>query len=82
VFALGFKERTDKKDALVLASSLTGFKVEWMNAVRGDEVPDKALPSVSLSSQEKAISDQRIGVGLGTQKWNSRMLEGSYEYHF
>jgi len=51
VFGIGFKERTDKKDAMVLASSLTGFKVEWVDAVRGDDVPEKALPLVSTSDQ-------------------------------
>lgn len=44
VFAVGLPERSDKRDALVLASSLTGFKVDWIDGVRGEQVVDKALP--------------------------------------
>lgn len=44
VFAVGLKERSDKRDALTLISSLTGFKIDWINGVRGEEVVDKALP--------------------------------------
>jgi hypothetical protein len=43
---LGLKERSDKRDAMVLASSLTGFDVEFIDGVRGEEVVDKALPVV------------------------------------
>jgi len=43
---LGLKERSDKRDAMVLASSLTGFDVEFLDAVTGDEVSDKVLPLV------------------------------------
>ena len=44
VFAVGLPERSDKRDALALASRLTGFEIEWIDGVRGEEVPDKALP--------------------------------------
>lgn len=44
VFAVGLKERSDKRDALTLISSLTGFKIDWINGIRGEEVVDKALP--------------------------------------
>ena len=44
VFAVGLPERSDKRDALALASRLTGFEIEWVDGVRGEEVPDKALP--------------------------------------
>jgi hypothetical protein len=33
---------------MVLASSLTGFDVEFIDGVRGEEVVDKALPVVCL----------------------------------
>jgi hypothetical protein len=44
VFAVGLPERSDKRDALVLTSSLTGFEIEWIDGVRGEDVVDKALP--------------------------------------
>lgn len=44
VFVVGLPERTDKRDAIALTSSLTGFDVEWVDGVRGEEVPDKAVP--------------------------------------
>lgn len=44
VFAVGLTERSDKRDALALISSLTGFKIDWIGGVRGETVVDKALP--------------------------------------
>lgn len=44
VFAIGLPERSDKRDALALSSSLTGFKIDWVDGVRGESVVDKALP--------------------------------------
>jgi len=44
VFAIGLPERSDKRDALALTSSLTGFKIDWVDGVKGESVPDKALP--------------------------------------
>jgi hypothetical protein len=44
VFVVGLKERSDKRDALSLTGSLTGFHVEFMDGVRGEDIPDKAVP--------------------------------------
>ncbi|KAH7369750.1 hypothetical protein BKA65DRAFT_561042 [Rhexocercosporidium sp. MPI-PUGE-AT-0058] len=44
VFAVGLSERSDKRDALALISSLTGFKIDWVEGVHGNTVIDKALP--------------------------------------
>jgi len=44
VFAIGLPERSDKRDALALTSSLTGFRIDWVEGVKGESVPDKALP--------------------------------------
>lgn len=43
---LGLKERSDKRDAMVLSSSLTGLDVKFIDGVKADEVPDKAQPVV------------------------------------
>lgn len=44
IFAVGLPERSDKRDALALTSSLTGFKIDWIDGVRGESVPDEAVP--------------------------------------
>ncbi|KAB8227543.1 glycosyltransferase family 25 protein [Aspergillus alliaceus] len=46
IFAIGFKERTDKHDAITLAASYTGLEVDWLEGVRAAEIPPKALPAV------------------------------------
>ncbi|KAH1286718.1 hypothetical protein KXX33_000313 [Aspergillus fumigatus] len=44
VYAIGLKERTDKRDFLALAASIVGFQVDWLDGVRPDEVHPKSLP--------------------------------------
>ncbi|ORY54723.1 family 25 glycosyltransferase [Pseudomassariella vexata] len=44
IFALGLPDRSDKRDAVALSSALTGFHVQWVDGVRGESVPDKAIP--------------------------------------
>lgn len=44
IFAIGLPERSDKRDALSLIAALTGFHVEWVDGVRGESIPDRALP--------------------------------------
>lgn len=43
VFAIGFKGRTDKHDAITVASSLSEFDVTWADAVRFEDIPKKAI---------------------------------------
>ena len=45
-FVLNLAERPDKLDAFALASTLTGFTAELIQGVRGEEVVNKALPSL------------------------------------
>lgn len=44
MLAVGLPERSDKRDALTLISSLTGFKIEWVDGVKGETIKDKAVP--------------------------------------
>ncbi|RYP71476.1 hypothetical protein DL770_008124 [Monosporascus sp. CRB-9-2] len=44
VFVVGLPERSDKRDAMALASTLTGFRVEWVDGVNGEQISDKAVP--------------------------------------
>lgn len=44
ILVIGLPERTDKRDALALTSALTGFHVEFVDGVKGESIPDKAVP--------------------------------------
>ncbi|KAJ5202793.1 hypothetical protein N7449_004872 [Penicillium cf. viridicatum] len=44
IYAISMKERTDKRDFLTLAASVSGFKVEWLDGVRPDDLHPKAMP--------------------------------------
>jgi hypothetical protein len=43
------KERSDKRDAIALAASLTGFQVGFYDSVNGDDMSDKARPPVCIA---------------------------------
>ncbi len=47
IYAIGFEGRTDKRDAKALASSFTGFDIDWVPAVAFEDVSPKAAPPVS-----------------------------------
>lgn len=64
IFVINLPERTDKRDALSLVSVLTDIKLTWTNAIRGSNVPDKALP---LGVDRKGWRDGGIG------SWRSQM---------
>lgn len=64
VFVINLPERTDKRDALSLVSTLTDIKLTWTSAIRGSNVPDKALP---LGIDRKGWRDGGIG------SWRSQM---------
>lgn len=60
VVVLGLQGRSDKRDAMVLSSSLTGFEVEFLDAMMGSEVSQKALPSVRLSAFSMMVFETEI----------------------
>lgn len=62
VFVVGLPERTDKRDAIALASSLTGFDIEWIDGVRGETVPDKAVP---FGIDRKILMETNLGSWRG-----------------
>lgn len=62
VFVIGLPERSDKRDALALASSLTGFNVEWIDGVRGESIPDKAVP---FGIDRKVLMETNLGSWRG-----------------
>lgn len=64
IFVVNLPERTDKRDALSLVSTLTDIKLTWTAALRGTSVPDKALP---LGVDRAGWRDGGIG------SWRSQM---------
>lgn len=64
VYVVNLPERTDKRDALSLIGALTNVKLDWVKAIRGSDVPDKALP---LGVHRNGWRDGGIG------SWRSQM---------
>ncbi|KKY31908.1 putative glycosyltransferase family 25 protein [Diaporthe ampelina] len=44
IFVVGLPERTDKRDAMALTAALTGFHVDFVDGVRGESIPNMAVP--------------------------------------
>ncbi|KAI2471178.1 glycosyltransferase family 25 protein [Annulohypoxylon bovei var. microspora] len=62
IFIVGLPERTDKRDAIALTSALTGFHVEWVNGVKGETIPDKAVP---FGTDRKKLWETNLGSWRG-----------------
>lgn len=61
VFVLNLPERPDKLDAFALASTLSGFTAEVIPGVRGEEVVNKALPSLEGLPEVYTYVQERLG---------------------
>lgn len=48
ILVIGFSERSDKRDAITLGASYTGLEVDWIEAVRSQDMNPKAYPAVSV----------------------------------
>ena len=48
ILALGLPERSDRRDTLTLMSSYQNVKLEWMDAVKGEDIKQVAWPAVRL----------------------------------
>lgn len=60
VFVISLPERTDKRDAITLQSSVTNLDFDWVDGVDGADVPRKSLPSVKfLHNGTSPIPDQQ-----------------------
>lgn len=76
VFVVGLPERTDKRDAIALTSSLTGFDVEWVDGVRGEEIPDKAVP---FGVNREVLMETNLGSWRGHMNAIRRYVAGVNE---
>lgn len=76
IFVVGLPERTDKRDALALTSALTGFHVDFVDGVRGESIPDKAVP---LGIDRHALMENNLGSWRGHMNAIRRIVEEDLE---
>lgn len=76
VFVVGLPERSDKRDALALTSALTGFHVEWVDGVRGETIPDKAVP---FGIDRHGLMETNLGSWRGHMNAIRRIVEEDLE---
>ena len=60
IFVVNLPERTDRRDGMVLAGALSEIELGFIDAVRGEEVLDKALPPLREGSQR--IPNANVGL--------------------
>jgi hypothetical protein len=76
IFVVSLPERSDKRDALTLASSLTGFQLDWIDGVRGETIPDKAVP---FGVDRKKLMETNLGSWRGHLNAVRKMVEENIE---
>ncbi|KAI1192125.1 glycosyltransferase family 25 protein [Nemania serpens] len=76
IFVVGLPERTDKRDALALTSALTGFHIEFMAGVKGESIPDKAVP---MGVDRHKLMETNLGSWRGHMNAIRRIVEMGLE---
>lgn len=76
IFVVGLPERTDKRDALALTAALTGFHVEFVDGVRGETIPDKAVP---FGIDRHGLMETNLGSWRGHMNAIRRIVEEDLE---
>lgn len=62
IFVVGLPDRSDKRDAIALTSAVTGFHVEFIDGIKGESIPDKAVP---FGVDRKALMETNLGSWRG-----------------
>lgn len=65
IFVVGLPERSDKRDAMTLTSALTGFHIDFVDGVRGETIPDKAVPF--------GVTDRKAFMETNLGSWRGHM---------
>lgn len=63
IFVVGLPERTDRRDGMVLQAALGDIELGFIDAVRDEDVMDKALPPVGLGYRR--LGDASVGSRRG-----------------
>ncbi|MCJ1394597.1 hypothetical protein MMC18_007477 [Xylographa bjoerkii] len=58
ILVLNMPERSDKRDALSLAASLTNLKFDYVDGVLGKNIPSKALP---VGQEQRTMPNSTLG---------------------
>ncbi|TVY82973.1 hypothetical protein LSUE1_G007461 [Lachnellula suecica] len=58
ILAVNMPERTDRSDSMILAAALSGLSMDFIDAVRGETILDKALPP---GEPRKHFAESNIG---------------------
>ena len=65
IIAINLPERTDRRDLLSLMSIMNDIKLEWHDAVKGEDLATKAWPSVRYrSSISKCLPNWLHSIGI------------------
>ncbi|EDN93709.1 hypothetical protein SS1G_09576 [Sclerotinia sclerotiorum 1980 UF-70] len=67
VFVIGLRERSYERDAISLSASLTGFRVEFFDGMRGEDVSVEAKPPVERNLASAFIMEDDVD-------WDIRLL--------
>ncbi|EHL01260.1 hypothetical protein M7I_2726 [Glarea lozoyensis 74030] len=59
IFVVSLPERTDRRDSMILATALSDIKFDFIDAIHGDQVPDRAIPFGT--GRSAAGGDSNIG---------------------
>ncbi|KAI0480504.1 hypothetical protein GGR56DRAFT_687682 [Xylariaceae sp. FL0804] len=76
IFVVGLPERSDKRDALALTSALTGFHLDFVDGVRGETIPDKAVP---FGVDRHSLWETNLGSWRGHMNAIRRIVEENLE---
>ncbi|KAH8198835.1 hypothetical protein TruAng_007003 [Truncatella angustata] len=76
ILVVGLPERSDKRDAIALTSAATGFHVEFVDGVKGETIPDKAVPAVI---DRQALGESNLGSWRGHMNAVRRIVEDDLE---
>jgi hypothetical protein len=49
ILGLSLPERTDRRDMLSLVGTFFDIKIDWMDAVKGEDINKKAWPAVCMT---------------------------------
>ena len=65
---ISLPERSDKRDVWALAAAASDLSLDWVDGVRGEEIPFKAIPAVSRLSSISQFSRSPRTIGLGYER--------------
>ncbi|KAM7185921.1 glycosyltransferase family 25 protein [Rhypophila sp. PSN 637] len=58
IFVIGLPTRTDRRDGIILQAAVSNMEIDFIDGVKGDTVPDKAIP---IGKDQSRIGNASIG---------------------